>query len=275
MRINRLQIEVGLARVALMLVCVAPMSLRAQSLPEMELEQEGLAGKPETGHWSAAIGAGLTSRPRYQGADSYRVRLVPLALIRYDNLVLGPFGLGWMAIHQGGFRAGPVLGYEGGRRESADPHLYGLGDIPSSITGGVFAAYRFAPFEIAATARQAITHRNNGLNGFVRFEYHVQGVPHPWDLRIGTHFDFANAVYEQTRFGVSPLQSEQSGLPVFTPGGGLKDVGFRASLTYVSSDHLILRLFADVNRFTADTADSPIVLQRTQRFLGGGIAYHF
>jgi len=36
-----------------------------------------------------------------------------------------------------------------------------------------------------------------------------------------------------------------------------------------------LRLFADVNRFTADTADSPIVLQRTQRFVGGGIAYHF
>jgi len=59
------------------------------------------------------------------------------------------------------------------------------------------------------------------------------------------------------------------------PGGGLEDVGLRASLTYVSSEHLILRLFADVNRFTADTADSPIVLQRTQRFLGGGIAYHF
>jgi len=71
------------------------------------------------------------------------------------------------------------------------------------------------------------------------------------------------------------LERQITALPVFTPGGGLEDVGLRVSLTYVSSDHLILRLFADVNRFTADTADSPIVLQRTQRFVGGGIAYHF
>jgi outer membrane protein len=270
-----LRIKAGLARIALMLICAAPVSLRAQSLSEMELEQEGLAEKPQASHWSAAVGAGLASVPRYQGADTSRLRLVPLALIRYDNILLGPFGLGWMAIHRDGFRAGPVLGYEGGRRESADPHLYGLGDIPSSISGGVFAAYRFAPFEIAATARQAITHRSNGLNGFVRLEYRVRILPHPWDLRIGTHFDFANAVYEQTRFGVSPIQSEQSGLPVFTPGGGLKDVGLRASLTYISNKHLLLRLFADANRFTGDTADSPIVLKRTQGFFGAGIAYQF
>jgi len=261
--------------VALVLVCVAPAGLRAQSLPEMEVEQEGLAGKPEAGHWSGAFGAGLVSRPRYQGADTYRVRLAPLVLIRYDNLLLGPLGLEWIALHRGGFRAGPVLGYEGGRRESVDPHLYGLGDIRSSITGGVFVAYHFEPFEIAATARQAITHRDNGLNGFVRFEYHVQLVPRQWDLRIGTHFDFANSVYEQTRFGVSPIQSGESGLPVFTPNGGLKDVGLRASLTYISTEHLVLRVFADVNRFTGDTTDSPIVLNRTQRFFGGGIAYQF
>jgi hypothetical protein len=142
-------------------------------------------------------------------------------------------------------------------RQSVDPHLYGLGDIHSSITGGAFLAYRFEPFEIAATARQAITHRGNGLNGFVRFEYHLQLIPHQWDFRIGTHLDFANSEYEQTRFGVSPIQSEQSGLPVFTPQGGLKDVGLRASLTYISTEHLILRAFADVNRFTGDRPTVP------------------
>jgi outer membrane scaffolding protein for murein synthesis (MipA/OmpV family) len=69
--------------------------------------------------------------------------------------------------------------------------------------------------------------------------------------------DFANSVYEQTRFGVSPIQSEESGLPVFTPKGGLKDVGLRASLTYISTEHLILRAFADVNRFTGDRPTVP------------------
>jgi len=271
-----LRIQARLTLVALMLVClcVAPV-LRAQSLPELDVEQEGLAGKPEAGHWSASIGAGLVSRPRYEGADSSRVRLAPLLLIRYDDVFFGPLGLGWAAIHSGDFRAGPVLGHEGGRRESVDSHLYGLGNIPGSITGGVFATYRLERFDIAATVRQAITHRDNGLNGFVRLEYRVRLIPRQLELRIGPHLDFGNAVYEQTRFGVSAVQSERSGLPVFTPGGGLRDVGMRANLTYLCSEHLLLRAFAGMSRLTADPADSPIVLDRTQRFFGAGIAYHF
>jgi outer membrane scaffolding protein for murein synthesis (MipA/OmpV family) len=273
-----LRIEVRLARVALMVACgisVGPMPLWAQSLPEQEVEQEGLAGKPEEGQFTGALGAGLVSRPRYQGADTSRVRLAPLVLLRYGNVFFGPLGLGWAAIHTDDFRAGPVLGYEGGRRESADPHLYGLGDIRGSITGGAFATYRFEPFEIGATVRQSLTHRDNGLNGFVRFEYVLQIVPHEWDFRIGPHLDFADAVYEQTQFGVSTIQSEQSGLLVFTPGGGLRDVGLRASLTYISTDHLVLRAFAGISKFMGDAADSPIVLSRTQHFIGSGIAYHF
>src|SRR5438445_266011 len=134
-RMSTLQIEARLGRVVLIMACmscVTSMSVRAQSLPELEIEQEGLAGKPKD-HWSAALGAGVASVPRYQGADTSRARVVPLALIRYDDIFLGPFGLGWAAIHWGGLRAGPVLGYEGGRRESADPHLYGLGNTSASI----------------------------------------------------------------------------------------------------------------------------------------------
>lgn len=271
----RIEARLALAVVMMACMCVAPARLRAQSLPELDVEQEGLAGKPEAGHWSGAIGAVLVSRPRYEGAETSRVRVAPLLLVRYDNVFFGPLGLGWAAIRWGDFRAGPVLGYEGGRRESVDPHLLGLGDVPRSITGGMFAAYRLERFELAATVRQAITHRENGLNGFVRLDYRVRLIPRRLELRIGPHVDFGNAVYEQTRFGVSVAQSEQSGLPVFTPGGGVRDVGVRANLTYLYSEHLLLRGFAGVSRLTADAADSPIVLERTQRFFGAGIAYHF
>jgi outer membrane scaffolding protein for murein synthesis (MipA/OmpV family) len=273
----RLRIETGLGQLGLLVACVfcvAPVPLRAQSLPDLELEQEGLAGKPQPGHWNVALGVALASVPRYQGADTTRSRLLPLMLIRRDDFFLGPFGLGWVAIHWDGFRAGPVLGYEGGRRQSADPHLTGLGDISASITGGMFAAYRFGPFEIGATARQAITHRDNGLNALVRLDYRLP-MPQRWDLRIGSHLELANAVYEQTHFGISAVQSEQSGLPVFTPAGGLKDVGLHASLTYFWGEHVILRAFGDISRFTADTEDSPIVLDRRQGVFGGGIAYRF
>jgi outer membrane scaffolding protein for murein synthesis (MipA/OmpV family) len=255
---------------------LVPALARAQeTLPETELEQEGLAKKPKPGEWSATLGAGVASVPRYQGADTSRTKLVPLVSIRYDDIFFGPFGLGWSAINWDGFHAGPVLGYEGGRRERRDPELAGLGDSSSSLTGGAFANYRFASFDILATVRKALTHSGNGLNGLVRFEYRVAIIPRRLDLRIGPHLEFANSQYEQTYFGVSPIQSAQSGYPVFAPGGGVKDVGFKASLTYLATQRLALRAFAEVKKFIGDTANSPIVERQTENFVGIGAAYHF
>jgi MipA family protein len=255
---------------------LVPTLVRAQeTLPETELEQEGLAKKPQPGEWSATLGAGVASLPRYQGADTSRTKVVPLVSIRYDDIFFGPFGLGWSAINWEGFHAGPVLGYEGGRTERRDPELAGLGDIPSSLTGGVFATYRIAPFEILATVRQALTHSGNGLNGLLRIEYRTSIIPRRLDLRIGPHLEFANGQYERTYFGVSPMQSAQSGYPVFTPGGGVKEVGLNASLTYFATERVALRAFAEVKKFTGDTANSPIVERQTERFVGVGAAYHF
>jgi MipA family protein len=254
---------------------LAPSMAWAQSLPEEELEQEGLAGKPAPGEWSVTLGAGLASVPRYPGADTRRVRPVPLFLIRYDDVFFGPYGLGWSALNVGGFHAGPVLGYEGGRRQSDDPRLYGLGDISRSITGGVFATYRFAPFEIAATVRQAITHSGNGLTGLARFDYRAPLIPHKLDLIAGPHIEFSNSEYDRTWFGVSQIQSGQSGLPAYSPGGGVREAGLHASLDYFATQQLILRAFGQVKRFTSTVSDSPIIESRNQSFIGAGFAYHF
>jgi len=254
---------------------LAPSMAWAQSLAEEELEQEGLAGKPAPGEWSVTLGAGLASVPRYPGSDTHRVRLVPLFLIRYDDVFVGPFGLGWSAINEGGFHAGPVLGFEGGRRESEDPRLYGLGDISRSIAGGVFANYRFAPFEIAVTIRQAITHSGNGVTGLARFDYRAPLIPRKLDLIAGPHIEFSNGEYDRTWFGVSQIQSEQSGLPPYSPGGGVRNVGLHASLDFFATEHLILRAFGEVKRFTSTVSGSPVVESSNQSFIGAGVAYHF
>ena len=249
--------------------------VRAQLLDEQQLETEGLGAKPPTGEWSVTLGAALASVPRYPGADTRRIRVRPLFLVRYENLFLGPLGLGWSAINVGGFHAGPILGFEGGRRASEDPHLTGLGDISRSVTGGAFVRYRVGSFEISATVRQALTHSGNGLNGLAQLDYHAAIGPQRLVLIVGPKLGFANRQYEQNWLGVTPIQSEQSGLPVFTPGGGIKDVGVRASITYSSTEHLLIRAFADLKKLTGDAANSPIVQNRTQTLVGVGAAYHF
>lgn len=247
-----------------------------QALQDLAIEQQGFNERPAPGTWSVTLGAALADRPDYPGSSLYRVRPVPLIAIGYgDRLVAGPFGVGFAALDWKGLRVGPVLGIEGGRRESVDPHLYGLGDISASVTGGAFVSYRVGVFDIYATARQAINDSGSGLAGLVQFNFRQALVPRQLYLIVGPDMEFGNREHEQTWFGVTPTQSLQSGLPVYTPGGGVNTVGVHAALTYRASEHVFWRAFVNLKNLAGQAADSPIVERRTEHVIGLGAAYHF
>jgi MipA family protein len=254
---------------------LAPRIARTQSLQQQELEQTGLAQR-DIKSWDIFLGAAVASTNTYEGADSYRVRAAPFFLINYrDELFIGPLGLEWKAIDWNGLRAGPVLGLLGGRRQDLDPRLDGLGAIPASIAAGLFANYRFDHLQLGATFRQAVTHAGNGWLGLVQLDYRTTLITHRLGFFAGPEIDFANRQYEQTFFGVTPTQSADSGLPIFTPAGGEKDFGFHAGLTYACTQHVIVRVFADEKWLGSDIKDSPIVERTTETLVGIGVAYHF
>ncbi|HTY50898.1 MAG TPA: MipA/OmpV family protein [Steroidobacteraceae bacterium] len=248
---------------------------QAQGLALQQLEGGNLASTGTAG-WNATLGIGLAAVPRYPGASDDRARLIPLISVSYDNLVfLSPLGLAIRAIHADGFFAGPVIGYEGSRHQSDDPYLAGLGDIPASLTAGAFAGYAAGPWRLLITARQAVTHSMNGLEGLAELEYHAELVPHQLTLNLGPEVSFADGQYNRTWFGVSLSQSADSGLPVYTPGGGINAVGVHAGFVTALSAHILVRVFGDVRRLTGDAAASPIVQRRTEGVIGVGIAYRF
>jgi outer membrane protein len=245
-----------------------------QSLEDQALQQEGLT-RAAAG-WGGAVGAGLGDSPKYPGASRERIRLTPLFSVRYGNrLFAGPLGIGLVAVRRDGFRAGPVLGYQRGRAESDDPHLFGLGDIPASVTAGVFAGYARGPFQISATARQAISHSSNGLEGLLQVNVRHVSVTARTLLALGPDLEFGNGEFERTWFGISAAQALTSGLPVYMPHAGIDRVGLHAGLTHRVSQHILWRVFARLSEITGDAAQSPIVERRTQVVVGAGIAYHF
>ena len=249
---------------------------QAQALQDLAIEQQGLNERPAPGAWSVSLGAGLAAGPDYPGARDDRVRPVPLVEIGYgDRVVAGPFGLAVAALDWNGLRVGPVLGIEGGRRQSADPHLDGLGDISTSLTAGAFISYRLGLFDIYGTARQALTNSGSGLAGLVQFNIRQPLIPRTLYLIAGPDVEFGNAEHEQTWFGVTPTQSFQSGLPVYTPGSGINTVGLHATLTYRASEHVLWRVFTNFKDFTGQAGESPIVERRTEFVAGFGVAYHF
>lgn len=245
-----------------------------QSLENQALEQQGLT-RAQSG-WTGSLGLGLAVAPKYPGASKDRLRPAPLISIDYDNrLFMGPAGIGVAAVRWNGFRAGPVLGFQGGRKESDDPQLAGLGDISASVTAGFFAGYGSGPLEISATARQAVSHSTNGLSGLLQVNFRHAFVAERTLLAVGPDLEFGNGDFERTWFGISPGQTAASGLSVYAPHAGINRVGLHVGVTHRASRHILWRFFAKMDDITGDARRSPIVERRTQVLVGVGIAYHF
>ena len=249
--------------------------LAAQTLDQDELKQEGLSPRTH-GDWNVTLGVGAGIEPKYLGAKDFRVSPIPLIAIKYRGLFfISPQGIGINAFKWEGLRAGPILSYKLGRDESADDHLKGLGDIDRSVLAGGFISYAKGPFTVNATIRQALSHTENGLTGRLALDYRRPIIAKKLFLVAGPALNFSNGEYARTWFGVTPDQSAASGLPVYTPDGGLRDVGLKASLTYRWTEHILLRSFVDVRELVGDVSDSPVVQTKTQALIGFGAAYHF
>jgi outer membrane protein len=250
-----------------------PLPAWSQTLPEEALEQ--VAPSPAR-NWDITLGTGLAESPIYPGAKRYHLHPLFFGSVSYRNLAfLGPAGLGVGIINSNGFRAGPVIGYEGGRSSSDDPHLNGLHNLQPSIMAGAFVAYRLGAFELGGTFRQAITHSNNGLVGRVQLNYNTSFFTNKLDLEVGPEVDLGDGRFEKAWFGVSDRQSAHSALPAFNPGGGVTDAGAHVIFNYRYSDHILLRATGDIRQFEGDASHSPIIETKTQAFIGIGIGYHF
>lgn len=276
-RIRRLLPRLLRAHALLLLTAAAlapALGWAQESLEDQALEQQGLTRGPAG--WGISLGAGLASVPEYPGASKERARLVPLLAIDYDNRIfLGPLGVGVAAVRCNGFRAGPVLGFERGRAQNDDPRLAGLGDISPSVTAGLFADYTRGAFAVLATARQAVSHSTNGLSGLLQVDIRHRFPTARTSVAIGPDLEFGNGDFERTWFGISPVQSAASGLPVYAPHAGVNRVGFHAGLTYRISTHLVWRVFTRISDLSGNAAQSPVVERRAQVVVGAGVAYHF
>jgi outer membrane scaffolding protein for murein synthesis (MipA/OmpV family) len=247
----------------------------AEEILDQQLEQPGPTDQPSKGPWNATLGIGAGYAPRFEGAERYHVTPIPFGSVCYTGIgCLGPGGLDANILRTGGFRAGPLISYSGGRDQNDDPHLHGLGSISGAVQLGGFAAYRWNALEIRAQVRQAVTHADNGLEGTLGVNYALRPAP-GWMVRLGPELVLADGAYMKKYFSVTADQSRGSGLPTFSAGGGLKDVAFGLRATYQLTDHWLLFGIAKVEEIVGDAADSPIVQDKEQASGGIGIAYHF
>ena len=86
---------------------------------------------------------------------------------------------------------------------------------------------------------------------------------------------WADRSYNDRYFGVTAVQSAASGLPVFHPGGGIKDVTATLAAVYRLDERISLMATGAFGNIVGDVEDSPIVRDRAQTSAVVSVTYRF
>jgi outer membrane protein len=212
-----------------------------------------------------ALGAGIAAMPRFPGSDGYRLRPVPVLFAGYGRFFFGAGGVGAHLYRDSRWRLSAMLSAGGGRKESNDPHLSGLGDVDRAVRAGFVAAYRAGNLVTRASVATDVSGEGQGtlakLDLYSRFR-----AAERLTVFAGPGVSWSNRQYTQTFFGVSHEQSARSGLPEFEASSGANSVRLSAGAIYRVDEHWGLAASTSAARLVGDAGRSPITETRSQYF---------
>lgn len=274
---------------------VNPSGAEADAAPATEQQ----AAAAQEGRARLTIGAGAAWLPDYEGSDDKRFTPLPAAngtIAGMSFTVLGNrasldvipdvAGPGW------NFQLGPVAVLNLNRTNIdaiEDPRVRALGEVDTAVeVGGYIGIGKtglitsdYDTLSVSLSYRHDVTkiHKSGIFTPSVSYT-----TPLSTKALVGL-FASAEIVedeYARTYFGVTPTGSVASGLPVFTPKGGQKNIAFGGMFTYALTGDLTkgLALVTGFNysKLVGDFADSPLVSiagSRNQWTGGAGLALTF
>ncbi|MBK0091120.1 MipA/OmpV family protein [Erwinia sp. S59] len=218
--------------------------------------------------FSGYIGGGVGEKPNYSGAKDTKTEFIPAFKLAYGPLFVGGVddlvALGWDVVKTEHWTFALGAGTDiSPRKESADDHLRGLGDIDVTPRAFTSATYENSWFKGSIIASQDV---GGNQQGFKLASYaHLQW--HPVDnlrLYTGPTLSWADSDYLQTQYGVTAAQSERSGLSRYTADAGIEKIGWDVGMDYVVTPSWLLGARVTAQQLQDDAADSPVTQQASQ-----------
>ncbi len=243
------------------------------------------AGQPK---WEGAVGLLFNYSPAYQGASDNRLRGRPGLFLRYGRFsatTTGGFvtrrndevqrGLAAELISRDRLRVSLSARLDGGRDEGDDPMLKGLGNVRATVRGRLTVVQSFGHgWKLSAGLSPDLLGRGGGtlLDAGLSYEWALTPTLR---ANVGTGITAADHRYMQSYFGVTPEQSARSGLRVYEPPAGLRDLGFGAGLRADLGPHWLGFVNVGTSQLKGPTLDSPLTRRRDTWGINGGLAWRF
>ncbi|MDB5748755.1 MAG: MipA/OmpV family protein [Massilia sp.] len=276
------------------------------------LAQTPAANPMPDGSHDMYAGAGVVSKPRYEGGADREHTVLPVFQFQWSN---GVFVSGLSAgIHMARtpqLEFGPLVEVQprrddGGNGDAAAGiddtgssilavpdsfaaklptdfpanfprnRLAGMADIRTRLQAGGFLNLYLTPqWRLTSRTLYGAGNERHGARldlGVQRLAMHVGG-QHRVTLAAGV--TLVNRSHNAAFFGVSEEESVNSGNATYAPAGGLKDVHLRARWTWVLAPGWVLTSHAQASRLQADARRSPLVLRPTNLTVSTAIAWRF
>ncbi|MGB6487934.1 MAG: MipA/OmpV family protein [Steroidobacteraceae bacterium] len=234
----------------------------------------------EVPEWDRILGLAASVQPVYSGANRYRASEGPVINIRYRDRVFFSTGegLGVDFLQGKHYRVSLTVGVDLGRREEWDiSALRGLGDIPRAPFFKLSSSYvisRRLPIILRADIRK-IAGGSAGLVGDLEVYTPLPGSSRRLVMFAGPSVTIADRKHLQTGYGISELQSLDSGYPVYAARGGLESAGFGFSATRFFTTHLLGNTDLSVSKLLGSAGNSPLVERKTQASFDLSVAYRW
>jgi len=231
----------------------------------------------------AYAGLGARARPAYEGADSSRGDAIPYLRLYGEHL----FARTTQGMLEGGIRSNPLgsvvigaqIAYEEGRvtEEAAFLKAHNFEDIDAGASVGVHAEadWTIGPMPLNALVRYR---RNTDSELGSQIDLRLTaGIFARWGVNAGVfgQLTWSDEKATQNYFGLTPQQSAQTGLPVYSAGPGLRNIAFGILGDVDLSKHWLILWGLNARRLEGDARNSPIVQEGTNWFVNAGLAYRF
>jgi outer membrane protein len=230
-----------------------------------------------------AVGVGMY--PDYIGSDDYAVGAIPLARYQYwgkrDVQLIGNT-LNMNLLDAGGWRLGPSGILRFGRSDVEDDVVNRVHEIDPSIDLGAFAGYTWVhpdePRIRVGTSLWALGDVTDSHGGWTAGANVFGAYPvfRALTLLGGGGVTYGSGSYMSTYFGVTPADSQASGLAVYQPDAGIRDMrGWLVALLHLSPNWTVGAGLI-YSRLADESGRSPIVADRGSRdqwVFGAGAMY--
>ena len=160
-----------------------------------------------------------------------------------------------------GFRIGPMMKIDFGRKRLDATDTEALGRVGTSLELGGFASYGYGPARLRIQLRQDVV---GGHHGAVMEIDARTGLYQHGGVSVGFSLlaTWASQRYMQTFYGVTPAESAETNLPVFTARPGFKDLSPTLIAEYKISSHWAAVGSVQYVYLLDAASDSPVPLSR-------------